>query len=128
MDWTLDLVLPTDIVQLKTERAPGVRREYFEPGQVVFREGDRGDRLYVVTEGEVEVLKETGAGAQPVRRLGRGDCFGEIALVREGPRTATVRAVSATNVLAVDREAFQALFATLPPLRGFFESLIEARR
>jgi len=42
-DWTLDLLLPTDIVQLKTERAVGVRREYFEPGQVVFREGDRGD-------------------------------------------------------------------------------------
>ena len=37
-------------------------------------------------------------------------------------------AVCATNVLAVDREAFQALFATLPPLRGFFESLIETRR
>src|SRR5439155_1165017 len=41
---------------------------------------------------------------------------------------AAVRAVCATNVLAIDREAFQALFATLPPLRGFFESLIETRR
>jgi NADH:ubiquinone reductase (H+-translocating) len=128
-DWTLDLLLPTDIVQLKTERAVGVRREYFEPGQVVFREGDRGDWLYIVTEGEVEVLKNDGAGtAAPLRRLGPGECFGEIALVSERPRSATVRAVCATNVLAVDREAFGALFATLPPLRGFFESLIETRR
>jgi NADH dehydrogenase len=128
-DWTLDLVLPTDIVQFKTDRAVGVRREYFEPGQVVFREGDRGDWLYIVTEGEVEVLKRDGAGEPtPIRTLGRGECFGEIALVSDRPRTATVRAVSATNVLAVDREAFQALFATLPPLRGFFESLIETRR
>jgi NADH dehydrogenase len=128
-DWTLDLVLPTDIVQLKTERALAVRREYFEPGQVVFREGDRGDWLYVVTEGEVEVLKNGGA-AEPtaLRRLGPGECFGEIALVSDRPRSATVRATCATNVLAVDREAFQALFATLPPLRGFFESLIETRR
>jgi NADH:ubiquinone reductase (H+-translocating) len=128
-DWTLDLLLPTDIVQLKTERAVGVRREYFEPGQIVFREGDRGDWLYIVTEGEVEVLKSDGAGtAAPLRRLGPGECFGEIALVSDRPRSATVRAVCATNVLAVDREAFSALFATLPPLRGFFESLIEARR
>ena len=124
-DWTLDLVLPPDIVQLETRRALGVRREYFEPGQIIFREGDRGDWLYVVTDGEVEVLRE-GAGV-PLRRLGRGECFGEIALVSDRPRSATVRAVSASNVLAVDRDAFQALFATLPPLKSFFESLIAAR-
>jgi NADH:ubiquinone reductase (H+-translocating) len=128
-DWTLDLLLPTDIVQLKTDRAVGVRREYFEPGQIVFREGDRGDWLYIVAEGEVEVFKNDGAGAPaPLRRLGPGECFGEIALVSDRPRSATVRAVCATRVLAVDREAFGALFATLPPLRGFFESLIEMRR
>jgi NADH dehydrogenase len=127
-DWTLDLVLPPDIVQLKTDRALGVRREYFEPGQVVFREGDRGDWLYVVTEGEVEVLKAAaGLGEQPVRRLGVGECFGEIALVSDAARSATVRAVSATNVLAVDREAFQAMFASLPPLKGFVEQLIASR-
>jgi NADH:ubiquinone reductase (H+-translocating) len=127
-DWTLDLILPPDIVQLKTDRALGVRREYFEPGQVVFREGDRGDWLYVVTEGEVEVLRTVpGLGEQPVRRLGPGECFGEIALVSDMARSATVRAVVATNVLAVDREAFQAMFASLPPLRGFVEQLIASR-
>jgi NADH dehydrogenase len=127
-DWTLDLLLPPDIVQLKTDRALGVRREYFEPGQVVFREGERGDRLYVITAGEVEVLREAPGGEPtPVRRLGPGECFGEIALVSDGARSATVRAVAATSVLAVDREAFQAMFATLPPLRRFVEGLIAAR-
>jgi NADH:quinone reductase (non-electrogenic) len=127
-DWTLDLILPPDIVQLKTDRALGVRREYFEPGQVIFREGDRGDWLYVVTEGEVEVLRTVpGLGEQPVRRLGPGECFGEIALVSDLPRSATVRAVSASNVLAVDREAFQAMFTSLPPLKGFVEQLIASR-
>jgi NADH dehydrogenase len=126
-DWTLDLILPPDIVQLKTDRALGVRREYFEPGQVIFREGDRGDWLYVVTDGEVEVLRSSTEGETALRRLGAGECFGEIALVSDRPRSATVRAVSASNVLAVDREAFQALFATLPPLKSFFESLIATR-
>ena len=42
-------------------------------------------------------------------------------------RSATVRAVSSTNVLAVDREAFQAMFASLPPLKGFVEQLIASR-
>jgi NADH:quinone reductase (non-electrogenic) len=127
-DWTLDLVLPPDIVQLKTDRVPGVRREYFEAGQTICREGDRGEWLYVITDGEVEVLKRVeGEGERPVRRLTAGDCFGEIALVSAGPRTATVRAVTSANLLAVDREAFQALFTTLPPLRGFFEQLISTR-
>jgi len=127
-DWTLDLVMPPDIVQLKIDRSLGVRREYFEPGQAVFQEGDRGDWLYVITEGEVEVLKRNGNGElTPVRRLGAGECFGEIALVSDRARTATVRAVKATNVLAVDREAFQALFATLPPMKHFVETLIAGR-
>ena len=105
-----------------------MRREYFEPGQVIFREGDRGEWLYVVTEGEVEVLKTVpGRGEQPVRRLGVGECFGEIALVSDMARWATVRAVSAANVLAIDREAFQAMFSSLPPLKGFFEHLIASR-
>jgi NADH dehydrogenase FAD-containing subunit len=50
------------------------------------------------------------------------------ALVGESARTATVRSRSSVNVLAVDRDAFQALFTNLPPLRGFFEQLIAMRR
>jgi NADH dehydrogenase len=127
-DWTLDLFLPTDLVQLKTDRNVGFRREYFEAGQVVFNEGDRGDWLYVITDGEVEVLKQAGADAPTaLRRLGAGECFGEIALVSDRPRTATVRATAPTNVLAVDRDAFQALFGTLSPLRGIFEEMIARR-
>jgi NADH dehydrogenase len=56
-----------------------------------------------------------------------GECFGEIALVSDRPRTATVRSRTPVNVMTVDREAFHAVFATLPPLRGFFERLIATR-
>lgn len=127
-DWTLDLILPPDIVQLRTDRSIGLRREHFEPNETICREGDRGDWLYVVLDGEVEVLREgDGQGAVPLRRLGPGDCFGEIALISDRPRSATVRTLTGVNVLAVDREAFHALFSSLPPLRGFFEQLIAGR-
>jgi NADH dehydrogenase len=128
VDWTLDLILPPDIVQLKTDRSIGMRREYFEPGQIVCREGDHGDWLYVVVDGEVEVLKHVpGRGEKLLRTLGPGDCFGEIALLGDHVRTATARSRTAANLLAVDRDAFHALFSTLPPLRAFFERLIEER-
>jgi CRP-like cAMP-binding protein len=115
-------------VQLRTERDLGIRREHFEAGEVVFREGDRGDWLYVVLDGEVEVVRHVaGQGEVTLRRLGPGECFGEIALVTDAPRSATVRSRGAVDLLAVDRESFQALFASLPPLRGVFEQLIATR-
>jgi NADH dehydrogenase len=127
-DWTLDLFLPPDIVQLKTDRSFTIRREHYEPGQAVFREGDRGDWLYVVVEGEVEIAQKVpDQGETVLRRLGPGDCFGEIALVSERPRTATARCRTRADLLAVDRDAFNALFGTLPPLRGFFQQLIAER-
>ncbi|MBI2158768.1 MAG: cyclic nucleotide-binding domain-containing protein, partial [Candidatus Rokubacteria bacterium] len=147
-DWTLDLILPPDIVQLKTDRSAGLRREHFEADEVIFREGDRGDWLYVVLDGEVEVVRGVpGQGEVTLRRLGAGECFGEIALISDRPRSATVRSVTAVNVLAVDRDAFHAtvrsvtavnvlavdrdafhaLFSSLPPLRGVFEQLIADR-
>jgi NADH dehydrogenase len=128
VDWTLDLILPADIVQLRTDRSVGIRREHFEPGEVIFEEGGHGDWLYIVVDGEVEVLKRVpGASEMSLRRLGPGECFGEIALLGDHVRTATTRSVTAVNLLAVDREAFEALFSTLPPLRHFFERLIAER-
>lgn len=128
VDWTLDLLLPADIVQLRTERSVGIRREHFEAGEVIFQEGGHGEWLYVIVDGLVDVVKQVaGQGEAPLRRLGPGDCFGEIALLGDHIRTATTRSVTAVNLLAVDRDAFHALFSTLPPLRDFFERLIEER-
>jgi len=72
-DWTLDLLLPPDIVQLKTDKSFSIRREHFEPDEVIFREGDRGDWLYVVVEGQVDVLRSVpGRGDVTLRTLGPG--------------------------------------------------------
>jgi NADH dehydrogenase len=128
-DWLLDLVLPPDIVQLKLEKTTSLGREHFEPHQIIFRQGDRGDRLYVIVEGEVELFQE-GPGQTPQRlaRLGPGECFGEMALVDDQPRTATARSIAKANLLSVDRHAFRELFAHHPPLRRMFQALIAERR
>jgi len=128
VDWTLDLLLPSDIVQLRTDRAVSIRREHFEAGQAIFREGDHGDWLYIIEDGQVEVRKAiSGQGETPIRRLGPGDCFGEIALLGDHVRTASTHSLTSANVLAIDRDACQALLSTLPPLRDFFNRLLEER-
>jgi NADH dehydrogenase len=128
VDWMLDLLLPSDIVQLRTDRAVSIRREHFEPGQAIFREGDHGDWLYIIEDGLVEVRKQVaGQGETPIRRLGPGDCFGEIALLGDHVRTASTHSLTSAHVLAIDRDACQALLSNLPPLRDFFNRLLEER-
>ena len=64
--------------------------EEFGPGEVIFSEGDKGRHVYVIKSGNVEVLAKRPDGSQEViRRLGSGDHFGEMALLRKAPRSAT---------------------------------------
>jgi MFS family permease len=79
-------------------------RDAVAAGAVVFREGDHGDRFYVIDGGDAIVER----GGTVVRELGAGDCFGEIALLRDVPRTATIVARSDLQLRSIDREHFLA--------------------
>jgi NADH dehydrogenase len=126
-DWLLDLVLPSDIVQLKMEKTASYGREHFEANEIIFRQGDVGDRLYVIVDGQIELIKKDSAGEHVIGRLGPGACFGEMAVVNDAPRMATARTVTSANLLSLDQDAFNALFSHLPPVRRMFERLIDQR-
>jgi MFS family permease len=81
-----------------------------DPGMVVIREGDPGDRFYVIASGEVEVSRHD----VPVAKLGPGDFFGEIALLRNIPRTATVAASGFASLRSLDRAQFLAAVTGSP--------------
>jgi CRP-like cAMP-binding protein len=86
-----------------TRLAARMDREQIAPGAAVVREGDPGERFYVVLSGMLAVSQET-MGAR--RLLQPGDYFGEVALAMAIPRTASVRALTPAVVASCDRETF----------------------
>lgn len=125
--WSLDLLLPAELVQLQLSSGGGMGQEHFEPGQAVFRQGDLGDRIYIILKGEADVVRETDGTETVLARLHAGEYFGEMALLNNTPRTATIRCVTAMDTLSLPKHEFSALAANLPELRGAFEQVMRAR-
>ena len=96
---------------------------HVDAGSAVFREGDHGDRFFVIRAGTAEIE----IAGQRVRTRGPGDSFGEIALVRDVPRTATVRALTDLDLLALERDVFVATLTHHPASAEAAGSIVAAR-
>jgi CRP/FNR family cyclic AMP-dependent transcriptional regulator len=83
----------------------------YGPGEAVFSEGDPGKGLFVVLDGEVEVMRETAHGPQRIVTFGPGTAFGELALIDDLPRSATALATGPTRLLILYRSHFEDLVA-----------------
>jgi CRP-like cAMP-binding protein len=92
-------------------------------GETVIREGELGDRFYVVADGVLDVSCERGA-FPPV---GAGDAFGEIALLQDVPRTATVTARDECLLYALDRESFLCAVSSHPSAANAARTLATTR-
>ena len=102
--------------------------EEFGPGEAIFREGDPGRHVYVIRTGNVEVLATRPDGREEViARLYPGDHFGELALLRDAPRTATIRTVTAVQLLKMSPSNFLALYFSLPGFRDNVGEIMKSR-
>jgi NADH dehydrogenase len=101
IDWMLWPIFGRDVVNIRMDDSVGIRRQHYEPGQVIVREGEIGRRLYIIWDGEVEVFHEGPSGTEVLATLGRGQHFGEAAVFQNVRRTASVRARTRVDVLSV---------------------------
>lgn len=102
-------------------------------GETVFAVGDRDAHLYVIQVGAIELVREGPLGRHVVARLGPGDFFGELALVKAEPRATLAVAVAPTRVLELDRETLEAMCMAQPEIamrliRILVGRVIEAER
>ncbi|KAG9390555.1 cAMP/cGMP-dependent protein kinase [Carpediemonas membranifera] len=119
--------LPESQYQLISEK---LEIAAFQQGEVIVREGDVGDRFYIITSGECFVHKMSLAGVDdigsgiglPISVLREADIFGEIALVKDVPRQASISAKTPVSLLTLDKETFQQVLSPLC-LESLFEHI-----
>jgi uncharacterized protein YhbP (UPF0306 family) len=105
--------------QLQTVRA--------EPGEVIVRQGAPANKFFIVIDGEVEVVREDGGRERTLATLTHGQFFGELAILRDTPRMATVRALVPATLFAMEREAFRGLVAGSIGTTQDFDRVIQQR-
>lgn len=92
------------------------KRRVYAPGETIVREGDTGTALYIIARGRVHVERDSGPGTAALSRLEPGDFFGELALIEDHPRTATVIADEETECLLFVVWEFRALLKEHPEM------------
>lgn len=104
-------------------------RERDYPAQtVVVKEGDTGDEMYFISKGQVEVLKKKNGEDELVGRLKEGDYFGEMALLGDGLRTATVKASTDLKLIAIGKQNFMSMIKNMPQLSAEIGRTVETRQ
>lgn len=81
----------------------------FEPGTVLFREGDEGQEMYVIQKGTVEISRKVGGERQVLAILPPGEFFGEMAILNSRPRSATATVIEPARLLVIDGQTFEAM-------------------
>jgi CRP-like cAMP-binding protein len=91
-------------------------RVAFDPGMRLFRQGDPGDAAYLIIAGEAEVVAETPAGPLVLATLGANEIVGEMAILGNVPRAATVRAKGRLTTLRISKEPFMRMVREFPSM------------
>jgi putative ABC transport system ATP-binding protein len=104
-----------------TNVAERVKRRRYLTNETVIRQGDIGEEFFILVDGKVDVLQRSAAGEKRVAQLGRGDCFGEAALMSGDPRNATIVAREAVEVYVLDKAGFN---AAMDLATGFKEEIV----
>jgi hypothetical protein len=101
--------------------------ETYSPGEVIIRQGEAGECAYFIQEGQVEVVRNEEGQDRVIATLEHDQYFGEMALLSNAPRNATVMAVKETRVAALGKENFVKLLSVLPATKNSVIHTVQAR-
>ncbi len=110
-------------LSLQDKTADWLHHEYYRDGEIIFRQGDSGDKFYIVVSGQARAIERVRGEEKTAALLGPGRYFGELALIRSEPRTATLTAEGDLHLLSLQLEAFYRLYDANPELQEQMEHL-----
>ncbi len=111
-----------------TTNQPKFGPEQYAAGAVIFRQGDAPEKFYIITAGEVEVIRRGADGTEQVlNRLGPGDFFGEIGMLQWQRRLATLRAATAVSVMTMDRPTFRSWLSSSALVQAELTEVVQRR-
>ncbi|MGA7854119.1 MAG: FAD-dependent oxidoreductase [Candidatus Acidiferrales bacterium] len=119
LDWAWDLLFPRDLSFLNTDMTQEVTHAYYRPGDFIHHRGEAARVFSIVEEGEAEVLQtaEESQELKVIAVLGKGDFFGEEALLANRPHESSVRARTAVRLAQIGSARFAEMASAFPPLR-----------
>jgi CRP-like cAMP-binding protein len=123
VDWFLDIPFRADIAVLAPDATERLQRCHYEAGDEIIHQGDTGDTAYVIEAGRVEVVTD----GRKVTEYGPGDFFGELALVSDSLRTATVRCLTPCELTVLSRDDFHTLTVGSGTLANAIRKQIDER-
>ena len=116
-DEKIEFLKTTDIFKYLNEETLGLlakscERVSLKPGEFLFLEGEDGDAMFMILSGELSIEKQNSV----IAKRGKGDHLGEMALIESGPRSASAKAITQSNLLKISKEHFQDFFTSNPQL------------
>jgi NADH dehydrogenase len=129
LDWSWDVLFPRDLGFLNTDSSQHLTHAYFRPGDYIHHQGDLARVFSVIEDGEVEILQSTEQNAEPkvIAVLGKGDFFGEAALLGNRPHETSVRARTVVRIGQVGSTLFSQIAGTFAPLRDILAQAVTRR-
>lgn len=108
--------------------AEGAFEKVLKAGEILFREGERGEEMYLIRSGKVEISNSSGGAKKVLATLSEGSFLGEMAIVDDAPRSATAIALTEVSLLILDRSAFKGQIQENPMVEYLINSLVKRLR
>src|SRR6266496_3596417 len=128
LDWGLDLLFPRELSYINFARTQVINQAHYEANDFIIHQGDVGDQFYVIISGEVEISRELPNGQTVLMgKLGKGEYFGESALLTGRRRNASVQATTPVDLMCLGRDEFNDLAGSWLKLSDSLQVLSEER-
>jgi CRP-like cAMP-binding protein len=123
----LDMFLALESSE-KQDLARRMKKVPFAAGETIIRQGEAGDSLYLIADGQVRVALQKESADRTLTRMGPGNFFGEMSLMTGEPRTATVAALTDVVCFVIDRTCFQQILTSRPDIAADMSALLAVRQ